>query len=49
MPDLGNIAIPPIPQIPDINRIVNDALREAFSAVSFQDTVVSEAGSVADR
>jgi len=34
MPNIGNI---PIPEIPDINKIVNDALREAFSGMPFGD------------
>ena len=33
MPDMGRISIP-IPQIPDINKIVNDALRSAFDGIS---------------
>jgi len=37
MPDIGNIPMPPIPQIPDINKIVNDALRDAFSGIASGD------------
>jgi len=44
IPHIGNIPMPTIPQIPDINKIVNDALREAFSGLSFGDEDDSDVG-----
>lgn len=43
MPDLGNIPVPPIPQIPDIGKTVDDAVREALSAMPDIGKIVDDA------